>query len=225
MILRVFYGGTFDPVHNGHLAVARTVRDVIGTTVWLLPSTDPPHRAVPGASAEDRAAMLDLAVAGEAGLKVDRRELVRGIPSRTIDTIRELRAQYGATAPLAFLVGADSFIGLPTWKAFPELLDAAHWVVAERPGHPLDEHLPPEVARAAAGRWTLDANALRAAPGGKVLRLRQTDHPESATQVRRRIGAGETWHHLVPLPVARYIEQHGLYGARPRPVPGAGTGL
>lgn len=228
MLLRAFYGGTFDPVHNGHLAIARAARDALGTTIWLMPAADPPHRAAPGATAEHRAAMLELAIEGQAGLRVDRRELLRAAagdaPSYTIDTLHELRAKFGEQAPLAFVIGADSLHGFAGWKAPEALLAGAHWVVAERPGSALDEHLPPPVARLVAGRWTLDPAALRAAPGGRVLRLRQPLTPESATQIRRRIAAGETWHHLLPLPVARYIVEHGLYGGAPPPPRAAGPG-
>ena len=215
--LRAFYGGTFDPVHNGHIAIALGARDALGTTIWMMPAADPPHRAAPGAGAEDRAAMLDLAIQGHAGLRVDRRELARDTPSYTIDTLRELRAKHGDQAPLAFLIGADSLHGLATWKEPEALIAGAHWVVAERPGSALDEHLPPEAARLVGARWTLDPAALRNSPGGKVLRLRQPLHEASATQIRRRIAAGETWHHLLPLAVSRYIVEHGLYGAGPRP--------
>lgn len=221
--LRAFYGGTFDPVHNGHLAIALAARDALGTTIWMMPAADPPHRDAPGACAEDRAAMLELAIQGQAGLRVDRRELQRDTPSYTIDTLRELRAKHGDTAPLAFLIGADSLHGLATWKEPEALLAGAHWVVAERPGSALDEHLPPEVARLVGARWTLNAAALRESPGGKVLRLRQPLYGESATQLRRRIAAGETWHHLLPLAVSRYIVEHGLYGATPRPAAAPGV--
>lgn len=221
--LRAFYGGTFDPVHNGHLAIALAARDALGTTIWMMPAADPSHRDAPGASAEDRAAMLELAIQGQAGLRVDRRELQRDTPSYTIDTLRELRAKHGDTAPLAFLIGADSLHGLATWKEPEALLAGAHWVVAERPGSALDEHLPPEVARLVGARWTLNAAVLRDSPGGKVLRLRQPLHGESATQLRRRIAAGETWHHLLPLAVSRYIVEHGLYGATPRPAAAPGV--
>lgn len=221
--LRAFYGGTFDPVHNGHLAIALAARDALSTTIWMMPAADPPHRDAPGACAEDRAAMLDLAIQGLAGLRVDRRELLREAPSYTIDTLHELRAKHGDAAPLAFLIGADSLHGLATWKEPEALLAGAHWVVAERHGSALDEHLPPEVARLVGARWTLNAAALRETPGGKVLRLRQPLHSESATQIRRRIAAGETWHHLLPLAVSRYIVEHGLYGVAPRPVAAPGV--
>jgi nicotinate-nucleotide adenylyltransferase len=225
MFLRVFYGGTFDPVHNGHLAIARATREALGATVWLMPAADPPHRGATGANAEQRAAMLDLAIEGQAGLRVDRRELDRqkraraantpDAPSYTIDTLRELRGELGERTPLAFLIGADSLHGFATWKEPEALLDGAHWVVAERPGSALDEHLPPSAARLTAGRWTVDPAVLRANPGGKVFRLRQALHSESATTIRRKIAAGETWHHLLPLPVARYIVEHRLYGGVP----------
>jgi nicotinate-nucleotide adenylyltransferase len=223
MFLRVFYGGTFDPVHNGHLAIARATREALGTTVWLMPAADPPHRGATGANAEQRAAMLDLAIEAEAGLRVDCRELKRALhrpdaPSYTIDTLRELRDELGERTPLAFLIGADSLHGFATWKDPEALLDGAHWVVAERPGSALDEHLPPAAARLTAGRWTVDPAVLRASPGGKVFRLRQALHGESATQIRRKIAAGETWRHLLPLPVSRYIVEHGLYGSGPVPI-------
>jgi len=217
MFLRVFYGGTFDPVHNGHLAIARAVREALGTTVWMMPAADPPHRDAPGASATQRAEMLDLAIEGEAGLRVDRRELARETPSYTIDTLRELRAKFGEQTPLAFVIGADSLHSFAKWHSPEALIAGAHWVVADRPGSALDEHLPPPSARLVGPRWTTNPAALRDSPGGKVLRLRQPLHPESATQIRRRIAAGETWHHLVPPPVARYIVEHGLYGAKARP--------
>lgn len=218
--LRAFYGGTFDPVHSGHIAIALAARDALGTTIWMMPAADPPHRAAPGASAEDRAAMLALAIQDHAGLRVDRRELDRvaiagAAPSYTIDTLRELRAKHGDAAPLAFLIGADSLYGLAGWKEPDALIAGAHWVVAERPGSALDEHLPPEAARLVGGRWTLNAADLRGSPGGKVLRLRQPLHEASATLIRRRIAAGETWHHLLPLAVSRYIVERGLYGAGP----------
>ncbi|MET0718340.1 MAG: nicotinate-nicotinamide nucleotide adenylyltransferase, partial [Pseudoxanthomonas sp.] len=98
-MLKLFYGGTFDPVHNGHLAIARAARDELDCTVRLMPAADPPHRAPPGADARQRAEMLDLAVIDERGLQVDRRELLRDGPSYTIATLRELRGEYGPLAP------------------------------------------------------------------------------------------------------------------------------
>jgi len=209
--LRLFYGGTFDPVHNGHLAIARIARDALDTKVRMMPAADPPHRAAPGATANQRAAMLDLAVAGDPGLCVDRRELQREGRSYSIDTLRALRVEYGADAPIALLVGADSFIGLPTWYEWQALFDHAHFVVAERAGNPLDHALPAELAEALAGRWCDAAGELAQSPAGRVLRLHQPLHDESATDIRQRIIGGRSWRDLVPAAVADYIQRHHLY--------------
>lgn len=214
MSLRVYYGGTFDPVHDGHLAIARAARDTLDATIRLMPAADPPHRAPPGANAAQRARMLDLAVAGEPRLLVDIRELARAGRSYTVETLRELRREIGDAAPVALLVGADSFLDLPQWREWQALFDLAHFVVAQRPGSPLEQGLAPELAALVAGRDAADAAALRAAPAGRVLRLNQPLHAESASEVRQRIAAGQPWQDLVPAPVAVYIERHGLYAGR-----------
>lgn len=216
--LRVLYGGTFDPVHLGHVAVARAARDMLDATVALMPAADPPHRAPPGAAAADRAAMLDLAIAGEPGLALDLRELERVGRSWTVDTLRELRAAIGDDAPVALLVGADSFDALPTWKEWRTLFGLAHFVVAGREGISRDAAGAPAdavLAEAVAGRMAASADALRTAPAGRVFLLRQPLFPHSASEVRARIAAAEPWDALVPAPVASYIRAHGLYGAGP----------
>ena len=217
--LQVLYGGTFDPVHNGHLAIARAARDALDCDIHMMPAADPPHRAPPGANAQARVAMLQLAIADEPRLLLDRRELERGGRSWSIDTVRGLRAQLDDDAPIALLVGADSFIGLPTWKAWRALLDATHFVVAERPGNPLDDALPAELAEAMAGRWTDSVDELGQSPSGRVLRLRQPLHAHSATDLRRRIASGLPWRHLLPPRVADYVVANDLYGAGTAPLP------
>ena len=115
--LVVWYGGTFDPVHQGHLAIARAASSAFGVAVTLAPAADPPHRAAPGASAAQRAHMLELAVAGDRRLRVDRRELQRPGPSWTVDTLHELRAELGPDTPLArfasSMVRKDSMTDTP----------------------------------------------------------------------------------------------------------------
>lgn len=212
--LHVLYGGTFDPVHNGHLAVARHARDALAAEVHLMPAADPPHKGPTHADAQQRAAMLALAVGGEPGLRVDLRELRREGPSYTVDTLRELRKEIGGDAPIALLVGADSFLALPTWRSWRELFDYAHFVVAERPGSAIANNLPGELAPAAQGRWTDSTADLRRSPAGRIWRMEQPLHPESASDIRRRIRAGEPWRGLVPGPVASYIADHGLYLVR-----------
>ncbi|BAV97174.1 nicotinate-nucleotide adenylyltransferase [Lysobacter enzymogenes] len=209
MSLVVFYGGTFDPIHDGHLAVARAARDALVAQVRLMPAADPPHRAAPGADAAQRAHMLDLAVAGEAGLVVDRRELQREGRSYTVETLREARGEFSLERPLALLVGADSFLDLPKWREWQALFGLAHFVVAERPGSPLDEG---RIDAIAPGRETDDPADLGRAPAGRVYRLKQPLHAESASQVRELIADGRPWDEFVPAPVADYIRASGLYG-------------
>ncbi|GAE57491.1 hypothetical protein XPR_4126, partial [Xanthomonas arboricola pv. pruni MAFF 301420] len=139
--LHLYYGGTFDPVHLGHLAIACAARDELGALVHLVPAADPPHRPAPGATAAQRARMLELALADTPGLALDTRELQRAsrdrAPSYTVDTLRALRAELGPTTPIAWLLGADAFVGLSSWHQWEDLFELAHFVIAARPGTPL----------------------------------------------------------------------------------------
>jgi nicotinate-nucleotide adenylyltransferase len=218
MGLRIHYGGTFDPVHLGHLAIARAARDQLQVAVRLLPAADPPHRPAPGADANQRARMLELAIGDEPGLLLDRRELERAqrepaLPSYTVDTLRELRAELGPRQPLAWLVGADSLLALPSWHEWESLFGLAHFVVADRPGSSLERSLPAPLAQALEGRWAPHERDLLTNPAGRVLRLQAPLRGESASAVRERIGSGGDWRALVPEPVADYIADHHLYGA------------
>lgn len=223
MTLHLLYGGTFDPVHIGHLAMARAAHDRLDAPIHVMPAGDPAHRAPPGASAEQRAAMLDLAVADVPWLSVDRREIARGDRSYTVDTLLALREDIGPQAPVAMLIGADSFLGLPSWKHWQMLFDLAHVIVAERPGSPLDGALPARLAEAVAGRWVVDAALLGVESAGRLLRLAQPEVEVSASDIRRRIAAGRPWQSLVPDAVAGYITAHRLYLNSYASGPGHGT--
>lgn len=217
MGLRIYYGGTFDPVHNGHLAIARAARDALNLPIRLLPAADPPHRAAPGASAEQRCRMLQLALADETGLLLDRHELERAArhpqrPSYTVDTLTELRQAFGAETPLAWLVGADSLLSLAAWHRWQDLFGLAHFIVAERPGSSLPQVVEGVLGQALQGRWTDQPQDLEDAAAGHVLRLHQPLRSESASEVRARIVAGGPWQPLVPPAVAGYIAEHRLYG-------------
>ncbi|GAA5006436.1 nicotinate-nucleotide adenylyltransferase [Pseudoluteimonas lycopersici] len=213
-MLEILYGGSFDPVHLGHLAVARNARDAAAAQVRLMPAADPPHKGPLHADARQRLAMLELAIDGEPGLGIEACELERDGPSYTVDTLRLLRAARVGDRPLAILVGADSFLSLQTWKEWRSLFDLAHVVVAERGGSGFDPStLPDALAKATAGRWAQAPDELHRLANGLVLRLDQPLRPESASEVRRRIAAGADWQALVPPAVAGYIVENRLYGA------------
>lgn len=210
MPIAILYGGTFDPVHNGHLAVADAAAACFDVDVAMVPAADPPLRPPPGADAGQRAAMLDLAVAGHPRLRVDRRELHRVGPSYTVDTLAQARAQLGADAPLAWLLGVDAFAGLHRWHRWRELFDLAHLIVAVRPGHAVDV-LDPELRDAGNHRWTADPAALARLPGGMLYHLELPLRAEAASDLRGRIAAGQDWEAQVPPAVAAYIRAHRLY--------------
>lgn len=217
MGLRIHYGGTFDPVHQGHMAIARAARDQLQVAVRLLPAADPPHRPAPGANATQRAEMLALAIDDEPGLLLDLRELERAqrlpdVPSYTVDTLRELRDELGPRQPIAWLVGADSLLGLTGWHEWEALFDLAHFIVADRPGSPLQQQLPTLLQDALDGRWTSKEGDLFSAPAGRLLQLQAPLRSESATEVRRRIATGGDWRALLPDKVADYVADHRLYG-------------
>ena len=208
----IWYGGTFDPVHEGHLAIARAAADVFGVPVTLSPAADPPHRPAPGASAAQRAHMLELAVTGDRRLRVDLRELRRPGPSWTVDTLLELRHAIGPVRPLALLMGADSFRSLPGWRHWRQLPRLAHLVVAARHASDDLDDLPAGLAAEVEGRWSADPRDLAGSPAGYCYALHQPLQPESATAVRHDVAAGgPDWRGQVPAAVADYIQAQGLY--------------
>lgn len=202
-------GGTFDPIHIGHLRPAIEARDAIGLAeIRLIPNHIPPHRANPFCSSEQRLAMVKLAAAENTGFVVDERELKRDTPSWTIDTLIELRQALPGT-PLCFLMGMDSLLGLPSWHRWQELLDYAHLVVSVRPGWQPD--YPGEVAELLARHHTTDATALHRCLAGHIWLADNQPIELSATRLRALLAAGEDPHYLLPPSVADYIRQQGLY--------------
>jgi len=195
-------GGTFDPIHVAHVAVAHAARRELGLDeVLVIPARQPPHKlGVAMAPAPDRLAMVELAVAGEEGLRASRIEIDREGPSWTIDTVTSLLDAAQAAdreLDLTMILSADAFVGLPTWHDPDRLLRLVRVAVAPRPGTgaPSAEALPAQ---------------LRAAgPGITILSGPNLD--VSATEIRRRVAAGESIDGLVAPAVARYIEAHHLY--------------
>ncbi len=201
-------GGTFDPVHHGHLRLAIECREVLGLSeVCLLPARLPNLRDEPGASASDRLAMLYAAVQGTA-LRVDDRELAGNGITYTVETLAALRREEPHTA-ICFILGQDAFNGLPRWHRWQELLGFAHLVVATRPGYapPQDEALQDLLARAE----VQEVDALKTRLSGHILMQSIPLLPISATDLRARVRAGRCLAALTPPAVAEYIEQHRLY--------------
>jgi nicotinate-nucleotide adenylyltransferase len=208
------FGGTFDPVHFGHLRAALEVQELAGLQgVRLIPAAIPPHRESPDASAAHRLAMLERAAAGQQGFSVDDRELRRNGPSYTVDTLRSLRDDLGP-APLCLILGMDAFQGLADWYRWELIPELAHLVVACRPGAPV----PTQGAAAAllAERRCEHPADLAAMRAGRVLLLGITQLDISASDIRQRIAEGRSARFLAPDPVCLYINRHGLYQSRVR---------
>lgn len=189
-------GGTFDPVHNGHLRVAWEAAEALDAQVRLMPAHVPPHKPAPLANAAQRVAMLERALAGQTRLVLDTRELQREGASYTVDTLRGLRAELGEKQPLILLVGADAFGDLPTWRQWRDLFRLAHVVMLTRPGRtePWSGELIDEVAP----RHARTVAELQHAAAGKVWSIPVTPLDISATRVRALLAAGREPRWLMP---------------------------
>lgn len=205
------FGGTFDPVHIGHLRTALELREALGVEqMRLIPTARPPHRDSPEVAAEHRLAMLAAAIGDEPGLVADDRELRRAGPSYTIDTLAEVRAEVGAGVSLCLCLGMDSLVKLASWRRWREFTDFAHLVVAARPGW--QAPAAGAVADWLADRWVRHPEQLRAAAAGRALILSLTLLPVSATRLRGDLAHGRSVRYLVPDAALAYLRSHGLYG-------------
>lgn len=201
-------GGTFNPVHIGHLRGALDARSLLGlTAVRLVPAAMPPLKTQPSVPAEHRLAMLQRAVADVDGLEVDGRELAREGPSYTVDTLLSLRAECGQT-PLVFLMGADALAGLQRWSRWEQLLELANIAVLRRPGA---RGNPPPGLEDWWSRHVTESSLLAAQPAGAVAWLDQHPIDVSSTRVRSLLAAGESVRFLLPDAVIEYIHAHDLY--------------
>ncbi|MDD3674546.1 nicotinate-nucleotide adenylyltransferase [Thauera propionica] len=210
-------GGTFDPIHLGHLRLAEEAREALGLArVRLIPAGQPPHRGEPGSTADDRLAMAQLAAAGNPGLEIDDGEVRAERKSYTVLTLERLRAELGPQRPLVLILGADAFEGLPTWHRWQEIFGLAHIAVANRPGYSPHARrwpatLSPELAAACQDRHTADPADLRHTPAGHVMPFDMTPLAISASLIRDLIGNGHSARYLLPDSVLDYIGSHGLY--------------
>jgi nicotinate-nucleotide adenylyltransferase len=212
------YGGTFDPVHIGHLRPALDCVEALGLTeLRLVPLRQAVHRPQPEAPADLRLAMLACAVAGEPRLVVDPRELERPGGSYSLHTLQSLRAEIGPAPPLCLLMGSDAFAGFLDWHRPRDILESAHLVVMRRPAlapaeGPIDA-LPQALRRLYGERAAEDVHDLAAAPAGRILMHEVTQLDIASTRVRRLIRAGRSVRYLVPDAVLAIIEREGLYRA------------
>jgi len=204
-------GGTFDPVHHGHLRLALEIHERLGLQeVRLMLAARPPHRAAPTVSPDLRLAMLQAAVAGVPGLRVDDRELRRPGPSYMVDTLQSLRdEELGTQQPLCLLLGMDAFLGLSRWHRWERLIELAHLVVVQR--------LQPELSMTDTMQQFLQAHrvdtvqSLRDRPAGAVWIQPIPTLMISATEIRQRLAQGANPHYLLPPAVLAMIQNHQLY--------------
>jgi nicotinate-nucleotide adenylyltransferase len=203
------FGGTFDPIHYGHLRTAFELLLALQLReLRFVPAADPPHRGPPQVGARQRLEFVRLATADQPGFVVDDRELRRGGPSYSVLTLEELRAELPGV-PLCLIVGMDAFRGLPTWHRWTELLELAHVVVAPRPGWavPTDGVL----GELLAARRADDVAALHAAPSGRIHVEPVTQLEISSTELRELLAAGRDPRYLVPDAVREQIRRTGCY--------------
>lgn len=207
-------GGTFDPVHNGHLALAAAAREEFALDlVAFIPAAQPPHKLQePVSSFHHRAAMLELALAGEAAFVLNRMEEHRPGPSYSIDTLRQLRQTLPPGCRLFFIIGADAFREIATWKNHRELFRYAEFLVAARPGSGLPGLA--DFMAAQDGFSQVEAGRVwQHRQGGRVHRLPLAGVDISASEIRRRARNGQALAGLAPEPVIHYIRTHALYQA------------
>ncbi len=229
------FGGTFDPIHVGHLRSALEVRDALEIDqLFLLPCHIPPHRTTPGANAQQRLDMLRLAVVNS-GLEIDCRELTKYKMSYSYDTLSEIRSEIGSTVRLYLIIGYDAFLLFSTWHRWQEILSLAHLVVLMRPENraSFDEindevsHLTkevdmapnqaknaalcPDIAELLQRHLVNSATDTYSSVAGKIIRLKLRQLDISASEVRNMIKQGQSPRFLVPEPVLEYMQENSLY--------------
>ena len=211
------FGGTFDPIHFGHLRLATELAEAFRLEkVIFLPAGLPYHRGRSAhATTEQRLTMLKLATARDARFDVDDRELRRDGNTYTYDTLAEIRKERGPQAPLVFLAGSDAFSKIETWNRWTELFDLAHFAVAIRAN---DENWfskgPGAFPTAAWPRITLNIRELLGSAAGKIMTYSMTPIAISSTAIRTLAGEGASIRYLTPDPVVEYVRSHNLYSTR-----------
>ncbi len=208
-------GGTFDPIHNGHLRLAQEVLEQCDLdSIRFIPAGTPPHRNAPHASAMHRLAMVRLALQDNPHFGADEHEIRRVDPCYTVDTLTALRAELGPRQPLCLLMGGDAFLQLHTWHEWKTLFDLAHIVAVQRAGRPLGNAIQdadPALRAEYRARLVPAPRALHETPAGGVAVVDMPALEISATDIRRRCAERRNVRYLVPDAVADYIQSHHLY--------------
>lgn len=206
-------GGSFDPVHHGHVALASLFSKLLQPDqLRIIPAGNPWQKHGLQANADQRVAMLELALR-EAGVTatIDRQEIERGTPTYTVDTLRGVRAELGPEASIVFLMGADQLQQLDTWRDWRQLFDLAHIGVGARPGYSLEEAALPEAVAIEISRRQASLEQLCSTPSGHAYLAQTLDVDISATQVRAALQRGDQANSLISPVVLDYIQQHNLY--------------
>ena len=216
-MLTALFGGTFDPVHYGHIHPAIALAKEIGLTqISLLPNQMPPHKPQPEATTEQRLEMLNLAIEDLPLFSIDTREissekLMR--PSYTIETLEKWRKENGYQKGLAFIMGQDSLLSLPTWHKWQTLLDYCHLLICRRPGY-AEKTDNIELQNWIDTHQTTNIKDLHDCPFGYIFFAHTPLENVSATEIRQNINNEQNYKNLLPTKVWHYIHQHALYNAK-----------
>lgn len=204
-------GGTFNPIHNGHLHLAERLQQTLAfETVRFMPAAIPALKDMPNVSAEQRADMVKLAIVDHPKFQIDTRELERAGPSYTIDSLISLRKELGDKVTICWLIGSDAFARLYTWHRWNELLNYCHFVVVKRP-HSEALNWSSEIDALIVAHQTNDVNALKNSANGKILIQEIAALNISSTQIRQHIASKTDVSNFMPSSVMKYIQQHQLY--------------
>lgn len=209
-------GGTFDPIHFGHLRMAQELAESLSLDeVRFIPSANPPHKAPPLVSAEHRAAMVQLAIADNPLFKFDDRELHRtaadNMPSYTIDTLLSLRSDLGVSTSLVLFMGSDAFTEFNTWHRWQEIIQLCHIALVQRPLISIQAPLPTVLDTFLHNYYTENAEDLHESSAGYVTMQPITPLDISSTAIRNSLQSGHSARYLMPDSVLDYVHSHQLY--------------
>ena len=206
------FGGTFDPVHFGHLRLAQEIAEHCGMSeVRIVPAGIPPHRNQPHCAASHRLEMVRIAIRGNPLFFADPLEVEKQTPCYSVESLECFRETHGRDRPLCLMVGADAFLGLHTWHRWREIFGLAHVVMARRPGFDIHRAMHAELGEEFKNRLASGPEALRAAPCGMILPVDITLLDISSSKIRTCLGEGRSARYLVPDGVLRHIETQILY--------------